>query len=132
MGCTMISPPTKTPHFTGGSVVKKSPANARDMGSIPGSGRSPEEGYSNPHQYFCLGNPMDRGAWWVTIYGVTRVRYELGTKPAPKDLTKSTVWSECCGAPVEFTPCAPRAKAAILLLPELPVGSSQALVNNTG
>ena len=75
---------------------------------------------------------MDRGAWWVTIYGVTRVRYELGAKPAPKDLTKSTVWSECCGAPVEFSPCAPRAKAAILLLPELPVGSSQALVNNTG
>ena len=50
-------------------VVKKNPpANAgdiRDAGSIPGSGRSPGGGNDSPLQYSCLGNPMDRGAWWV-------------------------------------------------------------------
>ena len=40
------------------------------MGSIPGSGRSPGEGNGNPLQYFCLGNPMDRGAWWATVHEV--------------------------------------------------------------
>jgi len=42
-----------------------------DPASIPESGRSPQEGNGNPLQYFCLGNPMDRGAWRVTIQGVT-------------------------------------------------------------
>ena len=49
--------------FPGGSVVKKPPANAGDMGSLPGLGRSPREGNSNPLQYCCLGNPRDRRAW---------------------------------------------------------------------
>jgi len=49
--------------FPGGSVVKNLPANAGDMGSIPGWGRSPGEGNGNPFQYFCLRNYMDRGAW---------------------------------------------------------------------
>ena len=44
--------------FPGGSVVKKPPANAGDLGSIPGLGRSPGEGNGNPLQYSCLGNPM--------------------------------------------------------------------------
>ena len=48
--------------FPGGSVVKNLPANARDAGLVPGLGRSPGEGYGNPLQYSCLGNPMDRGA----------------------------------------------------------------------
>ena len=52
--------------FPGGSVVKNPPANARDAGSIPGLGKSPGEGNGNPLQYSCLGNPMDRGAWWAT------------------------------------------------------------------
>ena len=56
----------------GGSVVKNPPANAGDMGSIPGLGRSLGEGNDNPLQYSCLGNPMDRGAWWTTIHGVTK------------------------------------------------------------
>ena len=43
-----------------------------DAGSIPGSGRSPGEGNDNPLQYSCLGNPMDRGAWWATVRGVTK------------------------------------------------------------
>ena len=50
--------------FPGGSVVKNPPANAGDAGSIPGSRGSPGEGNGNPLQYSCLGNPMDRGAWW--------------------------------------------------------------------
>ena len=58
--------------FPGGSVVKKAPANAGDMGSIPGLGRSPEEGNGNPLQYSCLRNPIDRGAWWATVHGVRR------------------------------------------------------------
>ena len=48
--------------FPGDSVVKNLPANAGDMGSIPGSGRSPGRGKGNPLQYSCLGNPMDRDA----------------------------------------------------------------------
>ena len=54
----------------GGSVVKNLPANAGDTGSIPGSGRSPGEGYGNPLQYSCLENSMDRGAWWTAVHGV--------------------------------------------------------------
>ena len=55
-------------------VVKNPPANAgdiRDTGSIPGSGRFPGEGHDNPLQYSCLNNPMDRGALWATVHGVT-------------------------------------------------------------
>ena len=51
--------------FQSGSVVTNLPASAEDMGSIPGSGRSPGKGNSNPLQYSCLGNPMSRGAWWL-------------------------------------------------------------------
>ena len=56
---------------SGGSVVKNLPASAGEAGSIPGSGRSPGEENSNPLQY-CLENPMDRGAWWATVHGVTK------------------------------------------------------------
>ena len=48
--------------FPGGSVVRNPPADAEDMGLIPGSERSPEKGNGNPLQYSCLGNPIDRGA----------------------------------------------------------------------
>ena len=61
--------------FAGGLMVKNLPANAgdtRDVGSIPGSGRVPGEENGNPLQYSCLGNPMDRGAWWATVHGVTK------------------------------------------------------------
>ena len=53
-------------------MVKNSPANAGDAGSIPGLGRSPGEGNGNPLQYSYLGNPMDRGAWWATVHGVAK------------------------------------------------------------
>ena len=58
--------------FSGGSAVE-SPCQAGELGSIPMIPmleRSPGEGNSNPLQSSCLGNPMDRGAWWVTIHGV--------------------------------------------------------------
>ena len=51
---------------------KESSCNAGDAGSIPGWERSPGEGNGSPLQYSCLGNPMDRGAWWVTLYRVTK------------------------------------------------------------
>jgi len=60
-------------------VVKNSPANAedgRDMGSIPGLGRSPEGENGNPLQYSCLGDPMNRGAWGIQSMGLQRVRHD--------------------------------------------------------
>ena len=56
--------------------VKNPPANAGDLGSIPGSGRSLVGGNGNPLQYPCLENPMDRGAWRATVHGVTRVGHD--------------------------------------------------------
>ena len=58
------------PH--GASVKENPPDDARDIkdvGSIPGSGRSPEGGQGNPPQYSCLEHPMDRGAWWAAVHG---------------------------------------------------------------
>ena len=58
-------------------AVKNLPANAadiRDVGSIPGLGRSPRGGNGNPLQYSCLENPMDRGAWEATVHGVAKSR----------------------------------------------------------
>ena len=52
----------------------------RQFGSIPGLGRFPGEGNGNPLQYSCLENPMDRGAWKATVYGVARVGHNLATK----------------------------------------------------
>ena len=63
--------------FPGGSVVKNLSANAEDPGLILGSGRSPEEGNGNPLQYSCLENPIDRGAWWATVHGVTKIWTQL-------------------------------------------------------
>ena len=62
--------------FPYSSVGKESACNAEDLGSIPGLGRSPGEGIGNPLQYYCLENPMDTGAWKVTVYGVARVGYD--------------------------------------------------------
>ena len=60
--------------FTGGTVIKNLPVNAgdtRDMGSIPGSERSPGVGNGNPLQYSCLENPMDKGDWQATVHRVS-------------------------------------------------------------
>ena len=67
--------------FPGGSDYEQSACNARDLGSIPGSGRSTGEGNAYPFQYFCLDNPMVRGVWWATVHRVERVRHSLATKP---------------------------------------------------
>ena len=61
-------------------VVKNPSANTedlRDLGLIPGLERSFEEGKDNPLQYSCLENPMDRGAWWVTVHRVTKSQKQL-------------------------------------------------------
>ena len=65
-----VSLPTNNIGFPGGSVVKNLPANAGDVSSIPGSGRSPGEENGNLFQYSCLGNSMDRGAWWATVHRI--------------------------------------------------------------
>ena len=61
-------------------AVKKPPAkkgDLRDVGSIPGSGRSSGGGIGNPLQYSCLENPMDRGAWWATVNRVSKSQTQL-------------------------------------------------------
>ena len=63
--------------FPGGSDGKASACNAGDPGSIPGSGRSPEQGNSNLLQYFFLENAMDRGARQATVHGVAKSRTQL-------------------------------------------------------
>ena len=60
------------PPAQGGSDGKASACNVADLGSIPGWGRSSGEGNGNPHQYSCLGNPMDREAWWVIAHAVAK------------------------------------------------------------
>ena len=57
--------------FPGGSGVRNPPAIAGDALSVPKLGRSVGQGNDNPLQYSCLGNPMDRGAWWATVQRVT-------------------------------------------------------------
>ena len=70
--------------FPDGSAGKESACNAGDtgdVGSIPGSGRSPEEGNGNLLQYSCLENPMDRGAWWATVQRVAKSWKKLSMQP---------------------------------------------------
>ena len=62
--------------FPGGAVGKNPPADAGDVGLIPGSEGSSGEGNGNPLQYSCLKNPMDRGAWWATVHGSQRVGHD--------------------------------------------------------
>ena len=61
-------------------VIKNLYTNAgdiKDVDSIPGLGRSPGDGHGKPLQYSCLQNPMDRGAWWASVRGVTKSRIQL-------------------------------------------------------
>ena len=79
-------------------LVKNLLANegdARDVGSIPGSWRSPTRENGNPLQYFCLGNPIDRGAWWVTDQQVTKSETWVSTHTHIVDLQ---CVSFCCTA----------------------------------
>ena len=73
-GC-ILSPCLFNLGFLVAQRLKHLPAsacNAGDLGSIPGSGRSPGEENGNPFQYSCLENPMDRGAWWAAVHGVPK------------------------------------------------------------
>ena len=85
LGLGLIAAPLLI-QLPGGSMVKKPPANAGEMDSIRGLGRSPGEGNGNPLQYSCLENPMDRGAWQATVYGVARVGHNWATKQQQQQL----------------------------------------------
>ena len=63
---------TNTMGFSGGSDSKETACSVGDLGLIPGQGRSSGEVNSNPLQYVCLENPMDRGAWWAAVHRVTK------------------------------------------------------------
>ena len=64
-------------------MVKNPPANSGDVGSVLGLRRSPGEGNGYPLQYSCLESPMDRGAWWATVYGVTKSQDTTGRLTLP-------------------------------------------------
>ena len=72
-----LYPPFLICGFPGGSAVKNLPANAGDLGLMPESGRSSGEGNGNPLQYSCLGDPIDRGAWWAIVHTVAKSRAQL-------------------------------------------------------
>ena len=63
--------------FPGGSDGKESACNVGDLGSIPGSGRSPGGGHGYQLQSSCLENSMDRGTWWATVHGVAKSQTQL-------------------------------------------------------
>ena len=63
--------------FPGGSVVKNLLTSAGDEGVIPVSRRNPEEGNGSPLHYFCLGNPMVRGAWWTIVHGIAKSQMQF-------------------------------------------------------
>ena len=75
--------------FPGDSVEGNLPADAEDVGSIPGPGRSPGEGNGNPLQYSSLGNHMDRGSWWAIVHGVTKE--QLNNNKASKSSQEVTL-----------------------------------------
>ena len=90
--------------YTGASqvalVVKNLPGKAgdvRNVGWIPGLGRSPEGGHDNPLQYYCLENPMDRGTWQATGHRVTKSQTRLkGLSTAERSTVYPEVEMECC------------------------------------
>ena len=66
-------------------MVKNVPASEGDVGSIPGSGRSPGEGNGNPLQYSCLENSMDRGTWRASAHRVAKSQTQLSTHTKQKE-----------------------------------------------
>ena len=60
------------PRWLSGKESAYNAGAAGDLGWIPRSGRSPGGGHGNPLPFSCLENPMDRGAWWATVHGVTK------------------------------------------------------------
>ena len=81
-------------------MIKNWPASAgdeEDTGSVPGSGRSPGGGHGNPLQYSCLENPMDRGAWWATVHGVSKSQTWLNMHA--HELRGRFLYSSCLSHP---------------------------------
>ena len=78
----------KEKDFPGDSECKKPACKAGDLGSLPGSGRSPGEGNSNPLQYSCLENPMDREAWRATVHEVAKSQTQLSIHACNANLLK--------------------------------------------
>ena len=72
MGIAKITRLSFSYYYLHSSVGKESACDAGDPGSIPGLGRWLGEGNGNSLQYSCMENPMDRGAWWATVHGVTK------------------------------------------------------------
>ena len=75
-------------------MVKNLPAKVGDAGLIPGLKRSPGGGNGNPLQYSCLENPIDRGAWWATVHGVTKSQTEVSTDLGT--LSWGEILANCC------------------------------------
>ena len=78
-------------------VVKNPTANAgdiRDTGLVPGLERFPEGGQGNPLQYSCLEDPMDRGAWWVTVHGITKSQTQLKPLSMHTNTSKKSLSSQ--------------------------------------
>ena len=89
--------------FNGKKKKKKPLANARDMGLIPGLGRSPGEGSGNPLQYSCLGNPMDRRSLvGYSPWGLKRVEHNLWTKQQQHYFNSFLVFFCVCVCVCEF------------------------------
>ena len=86
------------------SDCKKFTCNPGDLGLIPGLGRSPGGGHGNQLQYSYLENPMDRGAWWAVVHGVTRVGHDLATKPPPPRRPEQKYMSPPCATPLLLLP----------------------------
>ena len=87
---------TSLPGFPHSSVGKESTCNAGDPGLSLWLGRPPGEGNSNPLQYSCLENPVDRGAWLATVPWLARVRHDLVTKPHTTHLWRCQFWGRGC------------------------------------
>ena len=105
--------------FPGGSEVKASACNAGELGSIPGSGRSPGKGNGNPLQYSCLEKPMGGGAGWATVHGVTKSQTRLSNftfhfKSSPGSIQGPSHRPECLpsGQTNWSQTCSPLAKVS--------------------
>ena len=116
--------------FPGGSDGKESVCHAGDPGWIPGLGRSPGEGDGNPFQYSCLENPMDRGAGWATVHGVTKSQTWLSTcmtlpfwtSPVPRPALLLRLWSLA----LPEWPCSPvTAQCYLCCIPYTPIRAAQ-------
>ena len=112
--------------FPGNLDGKESTCNAGDPGLIPGWGRSPGEGNDNPLQYSCLGNPLDRGAWWSTIQGsqTVRHRHNLVTKQQQQTviIPRQTV-IKCSRCPIPIVLSVAPVWTQLLLPASLPGGT---------